>query len=72
MTPGQKIEGTLVRLDDFYAVVELPDGTQRTFRREGERPLVEVRDPLEPHKQLLPALVDSDIHNLTAYLVTLK
>jgi cytochrome c oxidase cbb3-type subunit III len=70
--PGQKIEGTLIRLDDFYVVVELADGTQRTFRREGERPQVDVRDPLEPHKQLLSTYTDSDIHNLTAYLVTLK
>jgi cytochrome c oxidase cbb3-type subunit 3 len=70
--PGQKVEGTLVRLDDFYVVVELADGTQRTFRRDGERPLVDVRDPLEPHRQLLPTYTDKDIHNVTAYLVTLK
>ena len=70
--PGQKVEGTLVRLDDFYVVVELADGTQRTFRRDGERPVVDVRDPLEPHKQLLPTYTDKDIHNVTAYLVTLK
>jgi cytochrome c oxidase cbb3-type subunit 3 len=70
--PGQKVEGTLVRLDDFYVVVELADGTQRTFRRNGERPVVDVRDPLEPHKQLLPAYTDKDIHDVTAYLVTLK
>jgi cytochrome c oxidase cbb3-type subunit 3 len=72
IAPGQKIEGTLIRLDDFYVVVELTDGTQRTFRREGERPLVEVRDPLAPHRQLLPEYSDSDIHNVTAYLATLK
>lgn len=70
--PGQKVEGTLVRLDDFYVVVALADGTERTFRRDGERPVVDVRDPLEPHRQLLPAYTDTDIHNVTAYLVTLK
>jgi cytochrome c oxidase cbb3-type subunit 3 len=70
--PGQQVEGTLVRLDDFYVVVELADGTQRTFRREGERPAVDIRDPLEPHKNLLPTYIDKDIHNVTAYLVTLK
>jgi cytochrome c oxidase cbb3-type subunit 3 len=69
---GQKVEGTLVRLDDFYVVVELADGTQRTFRRTGDQPAVEVRDPLEPHIKLLPTYVDRDIHNVTAYLVTLK
>jgi cytochrome c oxidase cbb3-type subunit 3 len=70
--PGQTVEGALVRLDDFYVVVELADGTQRTFRREGDRPVVDVRDPLEPHRQLLPTYTDRDIHDVTAYLVTLK
>jgi cytochrome c oxidase cbb3-type subunit 3 len=70
--PGQQVEGTLVRLDDFYVVVELADGTQRTFRRSGDRPVVDVRDPLEPHKQLLPTYTDRDIHDVTAYLVTLR
>lgn len=69
---GQKVEGTLVRLDDFYVVVELADGTQRTFRRDGDQPAVTVRDPLAPHIQLLTTLADRDIHNVTAYLVTLK
>jgi cytochrome c oxidase cbb3-type subunit 3 len=69
---GQKVDGTLVRLDDFYVVVELADGTQRTFRRDGDQPGVTVRDPLAPHIQLLTTLADKHIHNLTAYLVTLK
>lgn len=69
---GQKVEGTLVRLDDFYVVVELADGTTRTFRRAGNDPVVDVRDPLEPHINMLPTYTDRDIHNVTAYLVTLK
>ena len=69
---GQKLEGTLIRLDDFYVVVELADGTQRTFRRNGEQPVVDVRDPLAPHIKLLASFTDRDIHNVTAYLVTLK
>jgi cytochrome c oxidase cbb3-type subunit 3 len=74
VTPGTapKIEGTLVRLDDFYVVVELADGTQRTFRRSGDQPLLDVRDPLEAHVKLLTTYTDKDIHNVTAYLVTLK
>jgi cytochrome c oxidase cbb3-type subunit III len=72
IAPGQKVTGTLVRLDDFYVVVELADGTQRTFRRGGDYPVVDVRDPLEPHIKLLTAYTDRDIHNVTAYLVTLK
>lgn len=74
VTPGtaQKVEGTLVRLDDFYVVVELADGTERTFRRSGDQPVVDVRDPLETHIKLLTTYTDRDIHNVTAYLVTLK
>ena len=74
VTPAQgpKVEGTLVRLDDFYVVVELADGTPRTFRRDENGPVVDVRDPLEPHIALLPTYTDRHIHNVTAYLVTLK
>ena len=69
---GAKVEGTLVRLDDFYVVVRLADGTERSFARSGKTPRVDVRDPFEPHRQLLPTYTDSDIHDVTAYLVTLK
>jgi cytochrome c oxidase cbb3-type subunit 3 len=69
---GSKIEGTLVRLDDFYVVVRLADGTERSFARTDEIPRVEVRDPYEPHRKLLATYTDGDIHDVTAYLVTLK
>jgi cytochrome c oxidase cbb3-type subunit 3 len=69
---GAKVEGALVRLDDFYVVVRLADDTERTFTRAGEGPLVEVRDPFEAHRKLLPTYTDSDIHDVTAYLVTVK
>ena len=69
---GVKVEGALVRLDDFYVVVRLADGTERSFARSGESPRVDVRDPYEPHRKLLPTYTDSDIHDVTAYLVTLK
>ena len=74
VTPGtsQKLDGILLRLDDFYVVIELADGTQRTFRRSGDQPIIDARDPLETHVKLLTAYTDNDIHNLTAYLVTLK
>jgi cytochrome c oxidase cbb3-type subunit 3 len=35
-------------------------------------PKIEVRDPLEGHRKLLAVYADRDIHNVTAYLVTLK
>ncbi|MDQ6678846.1 MAG: cytochrome c [Acidobacteriota bacterium] len=69
---GEKAEGRLGRIDDFIVSVILPDGTQRSFRRDGDTPEVVIHDPLQPHKNLLPKYTDTDIHNLTSYLVTLK
>ena len=48
------------------------DGTLRTIRREGEHPTVQLRDPLEPHRALLAVYTDQNMHDVTAYLVTLK
>src|SRR5687768_5635936 len=50
---GAKVEGRLVRIDDFVVVVATADGLQRTFRRNGDTPKVVVNDPLEPHRKLL-------------------
>lgn len=69
---GKKTDGTLVRIDDFVVTLTDVDGTQRTFRRDGDNPKVEIHDPLLPHRNLLPTYADKDIHNLTAYLVTVK
>jgi cytochrome c oxidase cbb3-type subunit 3 len=69
---GQSVEGRLVRIDDFLVTVALADGTLRTFRREGDVPKVDVRDPMKIHRDLLAVYTDKDIHDLTAYLVTLK
>ncbi len=70
---GQKIEGRLDRVDDFLVTLTLADGTQRTFRRTtASTPGVQINDPLAGHKALWMKLTDDDIHNVTAYLVTLK
>ena len=69
---GESVDGKLVRIDDFLVTLELPDGTSRTFRRDGNVPKVEVHDPLEAHRQLMTVLSDKDMHDVTAFLVTLK
>ena len=69
---GQKADGRLVRIDDFLVTLVDANGNTRTFRRDGDVPKVEVHDPLEPHRQLLPKYTDKEIHDLTAYLVTVK
>ena len=69
---GEKVEGVLGRIDDFIVTLTQPDGTTRSVRRDGDTPKVEVHDPLKPHKALLPVYTDKDIHDVTAYLVTIK
>jgi cytochrome c oxidase cbb3-type subunit III len=69
---GEKVEGVLDRIDDFVVSLTESDGTHRSFRTAGDTPKVEIHDPLQPHKDLLRKYTDADIHNLTAYLATLK
>jgi mono/diheme cytochrome c family protein len=69
---GARVEGVLLRMDDFTISLELADGTQRTFRTAGTATNVDVIDPLAPHKALLGRYRDADIHDVTAYLVSLR
>lgn len=72
MPSGETVEGRLVRIDDFVVTVGMADGSLRTFRRNGDAPKVEVRDPMKAHRDLLSVYTDKDMHDVTAYLVTLK
>src|SRR5262249_48238216 len=72
LASGQKIEGDLVRVDDFTVTVLGADATQYTVRRDGASTKVEIRDPMQSHKDLLRVYADKDIHNVTAYLESLK
>ncbi len=72
MPNGEKVPGQLLRLDNFFVTLLLDDGRQRTIRRDGDVPKVEVKDPLEYHKKLPAILTDKDMHDVTAYLATLK
>jgi cytochrome c oxidase cbb3-type subunit 3 len=69
---GQKYEGRLERIDDFMVTMTQADGTPRSFRRSGDVPKVDVRDPLEAHRNLLPIYTDKNIHDVTAYLAGVK
>lgn len=69
---GESVEGKLVRIDDFIVTLALPEGGSQSFRRDGNTPQVEVHDPLDAHRELLTVLSDKDMHDVTAYLVTLK
>jgi len=69
---GQKVEGVLVRKDDFVVTLVLADGARQSIARDGDTPKVEVHDPFEAHKRLIPTLTDKDMHDVTAYLATVK
>jgi cytochrome c oxidase cbb3-type subunit 3 len=69
---GEKISGTLDRVDDFNVSLRDSSGEYRSINREGAVPKIEINDPLKPHTDLLGKYTDPDIHNVTAYLVTLK
>jgi mono/diheme cytochrome c family protein len=72
LASGKKAEGRLVRIDDFVVVLADGDGAHHSFRRDGDTPKVEIHDPLKPHRDLLPQYSDTEIHDLTSFLVTLK
>lgn len=69
---GKAISGTLDHIDDFNVSLRDSEGIYHSFNRDGEKPKVEVHDPLKAHTDLLSRYSDADIHNVTAYLVTLK
>ena len=69
---GEQVSGTLDRHDDFYVSLVTAGGERRSFSRRGNEPRVELDDPAGRHTELLPIYTDTDIHNVTAYLATLR
>jgi cytochrome c oxidase cbb3-type subunit 3 len=69
---GEAVSGKLDHIDDFTVSLYDSAGDFHSFSREGAEPKVEVHDPLKFHTDMLRRYTDADIHNMTAYLVTLK
>lgn len=72
LASGEVIKGTLVSVDDFDVTLTDAGGRRRTLPRQGEQPRVEIKNPLQAHLDRVREWNDSDIHNLTAFLVTQK
>ena len=68
---GPSASGKLRYLDEFIVSLEDPNGEHLSWNRESTKS-VEVLDPLAKHRNLLAVYSDKDIHDLLAYLVTLK
>ena len=68
---GAPVTGGIVRLTDFEVSI-YESGRIRTWLRNGDTPKVVVTDPLQAHVDQLPKWTDDDMHNMTAYLASLK
>ena len=67
---GPTLSGTLVEQSDFYVTVRQSDGTIRVVPTTGATLVME--NPLQAHIDLLDRITDKQIHDLVAYLETLK
>jgi cytochrome c oxidase cbb3-type subunit 3 len=72
MPSGVLIKGRLIEIDDFVVVLINDGGNRRTIRRNGDTPRIQVVNPLQAHLDLVRSWEDRDLHDLTAYLATLK
>lgn len=67
---GPALSGVLVERSDFYVTLRLADGTIRVVPTDGAR--VDTNNPLQAHIDLLDRISDKQIHDVVAYLETLK
>ena len=65
------VSGVLVFMDDFVVSLQDSTGGYHSFKR-GPSLKVEKTDPLQAHYALLETITDKNIHDLVAYLETLK
>jgi cytochrome c oxidase cbb3-type subunit 3 len=68
---GESVTGVLVLMDDFNVSLRDASGAYRTFKR-GPGVKVVKDDPLAVHHALLDTITDKNIHDVVAYLETLK
>jgi cytochrome c oxidase cbb3-type subunit III len=70
LASGERVSGTLDHLDEFTVTMHDSAGSYRSFSRESVT--VDVQDPRTAHEALLPKYTDQEMHDLLAYLETLK
>ena len=68
---GETLSGTLVYIDDFNVSFRDASGTHRTIRRAPDVRVVKD-DPYAAHVALLSRITDKAIHDVVAYLASLK
>jgi mono/diheme cytochrome c family protein len=68
---GGSISGRVTHVTDFRITLIDIDGQTHVIDREAGV-VVEMKDPLAPHQAMIMTLKNDDLHNVTAYLETLK
>ncbi|HEX4168534.1 MAG TPA: c-type cytochrome [Bryobacteraceae bacterium] len=68
---GQSVTGIVEKIDDFNISLRDSSGDYHTFTRSPDVK-VEKHDPYAAHEELLDKYTDKDIHDVVAYLETLK
>jgi cytochrome c553 len=69
---GQSTSGALEYMDDFTVSLVDASGEHRSWSRDEAGLKVDIKDPLKGHQELLTQYTDADMHNVLAYLETLK
>lgn len=73
LSSGATYSGVLVHIDDFSVALREDSGAYRSWVYDDVPGIrVEVHDPLAEHVKLLHQYSDADMHNILAYLETLK
>jgi len=70
LNSGKQFHGKLLHLDVFYVAILDQDGWYRSWPLYQAK--VQVHDPLTGHLELLSKYTDKEIHDVFAYLETLK
>jgi len=70
LASGQTIKGALEYLDEFTVGLIDPAGVYRSWRTSAVKYKVDA--PVNAHVELLSKYTDADVHNLMAYLQTLR
>jgi cytochrome c oxidase cbb3-type subunit III len=75
LADGTSVAGALLRMDDFVVSLRTDAGDYRSYTRRSTTPRIEsitVDDPAAQHRALWSKLSDKTMHDVTAYLATLK
>jgi mono/diheme cytochrome c family protein len=70
LSSGEKFSGTLAYLDEFTVGLREKDGSYKSWAAENVK--YKVDSPVDAHVEQFPKYTDNDIHNLMAYLQTLR